>query len=104
MKGLIRETDVAHLAADLLLTLQHIAAGIGRTETSGIRKRGSNEGALVGRELTGRGAEMLARDGLYTIDARACLNAVEIDLHDALLRPTELNEHSKVGLQTFAQP
>ncbi|EJX08380.1 hypothetical protein EVA_03519 [gut metagenome] len=48
--------------------------------------------------------EVCLRHSLSTIDAGGHLDAVEINLHNALLRPTMLNENGKIHLKALAQP
>ena len=48
--------------------------------------------------------EMPFSNSVGTIDAIAHLDGVEIDLHDALLRPKQLDKESKISLKALAQP
>ena len=47
---------------------------------------------------------MLLCHRLGTVDAIPHLNGVEVDLHDALLRPQQFDEHGEVSLKTFPHP
>ena len=49
-------------------------------------------------------AEMLFGHGFHAIDAIAHFDAVQVDFHDALLAPHELNEHGEIRLESLAQP
>ena len=43
-------------------------------------------------------------NGIDTIDTIAHLNAVEIDLHDALLAPYQFDEYGEINLEALAYP
>ena len=101
---LLERFHILHLMKDALLALQHVATGLGRIETAGIGQRSGNEGTLLTGKLRGAGVEMPFGHRIGTIDAVAHLDGVEIDLHDALLRPEEFYQHREINLETFAQP
>ncbi len=48
--------------------------------------------------------EAVAAGCFHAIDAVAHLDAVEVDLHDALLAPYILDEHCEIGLKALAHP
>ena len=96
--------DEPHLFHDLHFALHHIIGRILRGELTGIGKCGGYQGTVRTRQFRRLTAKMLFGNSLYTIDTVAHLDAVEIDLHDALLAPNELYQYREIGFKTLAHP
>lgn len=99
-----QRSDEAHLVQDATLALQHIRAGVAGIEATGIGQRNGYEGALAAGEFGSRSTEMVFGHCVGTIDAVAHLDAVQVDLHDALLAPQEFDEAGEIHLEALAYP
>ena len=104
MRSHVEARHVAHLVQDPARTAAHVGAGRFAAEAQGGRERGGDERAVAARELRRFAVEMLLRHGFHAIDAVAHLDAVEIDFHDALFRPEQLDQYGEIGLEALAHP
>ena len=95
---------VSHIVPDPPLTLLNVRTRSLAAEPTRIRQRGGNQRTLVGSQFARLAVEVLLSHGLYAIDAWPRLDAVEIDLHDAFLRPEQFDEHGEIGFQALAHP
>ena len=96
--------DVLHLMQNPTLATAHIVCGFGTIETQRGWQRCGYHGATFAREFTCRAMKIFLCHSFGTIDAIAHLDAIEIHLHDTLLRPKKFDEHGEIDLKTFAHP
>jgi DNA helicase II / ATP-dependent DNA helicase PcrA len=96
--------DKSHLMFYLSLALFHISARMQRTEFARIRKRSCYQRTLATKQVFRFLVEMIFCNRIHTIDTRSHLNAVEINLHDALLAPHHFDEEGKVDFKSLAGP
>ena len=68
------------------------------------RVAGRDEGGLARAQVFRAAMEIVLRGGLGTVNPRPHFNDIQIDFHDALLRPESLNQKGVVGLKPFADP
>ena len=76
----------------LALALLHVGARMQGAELAGIRQRGRYQGTFATKQILRLLVEMILRHGIHTIDSGTHLDAVEINLHDALLAPHQFYE------------
>ena len=95
---------MAHLSHDGCLPLVHVGRGVLAAVFERIGQGGGDEGTVGARQGDGSAAEVLLGDCLGTIDAVAHLDAVEIDLHDALLAPYQFDEYGEIDLEALTNP
>ena len=69
-----------------------------------IGQRCCNEGTAVGIEVTRMTAKVFERHGFCSIDTVAHLDGIEIDFHNAMLRPEGLDEDGEIDFEGFACP
>ena len=96
--------DEAHLMLYLALALFHVGTGIAGAKLAWVGKGGCNQGTLSTEEILCFLVEMILSHSIHSIDARSHLDAVEIDLHDALLAPHHFDEEGEVNLEALASP
>ena len=68
------------------------------------RVAGRDEGGLARAQVFRAAMEIVLRGGLGTVNPRPHFYDIQIDFHDALLRPESLNQKGVVGLKPFADP
>ena len=96
--------DEAHFTLDAGLPLAHIGTGGAGAVDTGIGECGSYQGTVGTAEVGCLAVEMIFGTGSYAIDGIAHLDGVEVDFHDALLAPQELDEGCEVDFEAFAGP
>lgn len=69
-----------------------------------IRQCGSYQCTLCFRQILRLCMEMFFGYGISAIDSITHLDTIQIDLHDALLRPERLDQEREVGLHSLAHP
>lgn len=93
-----------HFSEDTCLTLQDIRRGTLARELAWIWKSGGYQSALSLRQMERIGVEMFLCYGIGTVDAITHLDRVQIDFHDTLLRPHELNQRGEIDLEALPDP
>lgn len=91
MSGRSKKIDVAHLVLDSGLALAQVGGGIGRVVSQWIGQCGSYQGALAARESLGCGMEVVTCHGFDAVYAMPHFDRVEVNFHDPLFGPKELD-------------
>ena len=95
---------MAHLRHDGGLPLKHVGRRVFAAELQWVGQCGSDESAVGARQGDCPSSEMLLGNCFGAINAVPHLDAVEIDFHDALFAPKELDEDGEIRLQSLAKP